>query len=123
MNKPAIRAPVACTALDRVIHEKSRLGIMTTLIAHPNGLAFTDLKHLCDLTDGNLSRHLQVLQEASLVKVIKSHRHNRPITLCELTNNGRTQLAQYLDVLERIVSDANAAKQGATKRRTPRKPG
>lgn len=123
MNKAAIDERVTSAALDRVIHEKSRLGIMTTLIAHPNGLAFIDLKHLCDLTDGNLSRHLQVLQKASLVSVTKSHRHNRPITVCELTNTGRTQLAQYLDVLERIVSDANSAKQGGPKRRTPRKPG
>ena len=49
--------------LDRVLHEKARLGIMTSLVGHPKGLAFGDLKKLCNLTDGNLSRHLQVLQE------------------------------------------------------------
>ena len=64
-------APFSYDGLDRVIHEKARLGLMTSLMAHPKGLAFADLKQLCGLTDGNLSRHLQVLQEAGLVEVDK----------------------------------------------------
>src|ERR687888_212712 len=60
-------APFAYDGLDRVIHEKARLGLLTSLMAHPKGLAFADLKQLCGLTDGNLSRHLQVLQEAGVV--------------------------------------------------------
>ena len=63
-------APFAYDGLDRVIHEKARLGMLTSLMAYPKGLAFADLKHLCGLTDGNLSRHLQVLQEAGLVEVL-----------------------------------------------------
>jgi hypothetical protein len=53
-------APFSYDGLDRVIHEKARLGLLTSLMAHPKGLAFADLKQLCGLTDGNLSRHLQV---------------------------------------------------------------
>ncbi len=79
-------APFAYEGLDRVIHEKARLGLLTSLMAHPKGLAFADLKQLCGLTDGNLSRHLQVLQEAGLVDVIKGYEGNRPHTTCRLTN-------------------------------------
>ena len=79
------RAPFSYDGLDRVIHEKARLGLLTSLMAHPKGLAFADLKQLCGLTDGNLSRHLQVLQEAGLVEVTKGYEGNRPHTTCRLT--------------------------------------
>ena len=72
----------AYEGLDRVIHEKARLGVLTSLIAHPKGLIFADLKRLCGLTDGNLSRHLQVLQEAGLVDIVKGYEQNRPQTIC-----------------------------------------
>ena len=65
-------ARFAYEGLDRVIHERARLSILTSLIAHSKGLLFGDLKQLCGLTDGNLSRHLQVLQEAGLVEIAKS---------------------------------------------------
>ena len=61
-------ARFAYDGLDRVIHEKARLGIMTSLVARRDGLSFTDLKELCGLTDGNLNRHLEVLREAGLVR-------------------------------------------------------
>jgi DNA-binding HxlR family transcriptional regulator len=92
--------------LDRVIHEKARLGVLTSLMTHPRGLAFADLKRLCGLTDGNLSRHLQVLQEAGLVKVVKGYEGNRPHTTCRLTASGRRRFLDYLAVLERVVQDA-----------------
>jgi DNA-binding HxlR family transcriptional regulator len=95
--------------LDRVIHEKARLGVLTSLIGHPKGLAFADLKRLCDLTDGNLNRHLQVLQEAGLVAIVKGHERNRPHTSCHLTADGRQRFLDYLAVLERVVRDAAAA--------------
>ena len=66
--------------LDRVIHEKARLGLLTSLVGHPKGLLFGDLKQLCGLTDGNLSRHLQVLQEEGLVAIDKRFEGNRPQT-------------------------------------------
>jgi DNA-binding transcriptional ArsR family regulator len=102
-------APFSYEGLDRVIHEKARLGLLTSLIAHPKGLAFADLKQLCGLTDGNLSRHLQVLQEAGLVEITKGYEGNRPHTSCRLTRNGRRRFLEYLAVLERLVRDAAKA--------------
>jgi len=102
-------APFSYEGLDRVIHEKARLGVLTSLIAHPKGLAFADLKQLCGLTDGNLSRHLQVLQEAGLVEITKGYEGNRPHTSCRLTKNGRRRFLEYLAVLERLVRDAAKA--------------
>lgn len=101
--------PFAYDGLDRVIHEKARLGIMTSLVAHPKGLAFGDLRQLCGLTDGNLSRHLQVLQDAGLVEISKGYERNRPLTTCRLTPAGRQRFIDYLAVLERVVRDAAQA--------------
>jgi DNA-binding MarR family transcriptional regulator len=95
--------------LDRVIHEKARLGLLTSLVAHPKGLAFADLKTLCGLTDGNLSRHLQVLEEAGLVKITKGYEGKRPLTTCRLTASGRRRFLDYLEILERVVRDAAEA--------------
>jgi len=105
----ATDAPFAYGGLDRVIHEKARLGLMTSLIVHPKGLAFADLRQLCGLTDGNLSRHLQVLQEAGLVEVTKGYEGNRPHTSCQLTKSGRRRFLEYLAVLEGLVRDASKA--------------
>lgn len=102
-------APYSYEGLDRVIHEKARLGLLTSLVSHPKGLAFADLKKLCGLTDGNLSRHLQVLQEAGLVELIKGYEANRPHTTCRLTPAGRRRFLDYLAVLERVVRDAAKA--------------
>ena len=102
-------APFAYEGLDRVIHEKARLGVLASLIAHPKGLAFADLKSLCGLTDGNLSRHLQVLQEAGLVAIRKGYEGNRPLTTCRLTPDGHRRFVDYLAVLEQVVRDAAGA--------------
>ncbi len=96
----------AYDGLDRVIHERARLSIMTSLTTHPRGLLFNDLKELCSLTDGNLSRHLQILHEAGLVEVWKGYQGNRPQTLCRLTGEGRRRFVEYVTVLENVVSDA-----------------
>lgn len=106
-------APFAYEGLDRVIHEKARLGLLTSLMATEKGLLFGDLKQLCGLTDGNLSRHLQVLQEAGLVEIRKGHEGTRPQTTCRLTPAGRTRFLDYLGVLEQVVRDAAKAAQGA----------
>src|SRR5271168_1366536 len=102
-------APFSYEGFDRVIHEKARLGVLTSLMAHPKGLAFADLKQLCGLTDGNLSRHLQVLQEAGLVDITKGYEGNRPHTSCRLTKAGHRRFLDYLAVLERLVRDAAKA--------------
>jgi DNA-binding transcriptional ArsR family regulator len=106
---PKIDAPFAFEGLDRVIHEKARLGILTSLMAHSKGLAFGDLKSLCGLTDGNLSRHLQVLEEALLVDVVKTFEGKRPLTTCRLTRAGREKFLDYIAVLERVVKEAASA--------------
>ena len=118
MSNPKNRADesagrFAYDGLERVIHEKARLGIMTSLAAHPTGLLFNDLKELCALTDGNLSRHLQVLNEAGLVEVWKGFQNNRPQTLCRLTDEGRKRFVEYVNVLETVVADAVAAARPA----------
>jgi len=102
-------APFAYEGLDRVIHERARLGILTSLAANPKGLVFGDLRRLCGLTDGNLSRHLAVLQETGLVQVTKGFERNRPQTVCRITAQGRTRFLEYLEVLDRVVRDAAAA--------------
>jgi DNA-binding MarR family transcriptional regulator len=101
----------AYEGLERVFHEKARLGIMASLVTHPKGLLFADLKELCALTDGNLSRHLQVLNEAGFVEVWKGFHRKRPQTLCRLTEEGRRRFLEYITVLENVVADTLAAAQ------------
>lgn len=96
----------AYEGLDRLIHEKARLSIITSLATHPQGLLFNDLKDLCSLTDGNLSRHLQLLSEAGLVEVWKGFKNRRPQTMVRLTAEGRRRFLEYIAVLESVVTDA-----------------
>ncbi len=105
----------AYEGLDRVLHEKARLGIMTSLVTRPEGLLFTELKRLCALTDGNLSRHLDVLREAGLVEVWKGFENRRPQTLCRLSAEGRQRFVAYLEELEQVIRDAmpKAARRSA----------
>ena len=103
----------AYDGLDRVIHERARLSVLTSLVAHPKGLVFGQLKQMCALTDGNLSRHLAVLEEAGLIAIEKSFDRNRPQTMCRITAEGRRRYLDYLKVLEQVVRDAaTAAKAG-----------
>jgi DNA-binding MarR family transcriptional regulator len=96
----------AYEGLDRVIHERARLGVLTSLIANPKGLIFNDLKQLCSLTDGNLSRHLRVLETEKMVEIVKGHDRNRPQTICRITPAGRKRYLEYLSTLEQVVKDA-----------------
>src|SRR3954463_3213299 len=109
----------AYDGLERVIHEKARLGIMSSLATHPDGLLFNDLKDLCSLTDGNLSRHLQLLQESKLVEVWKGFKNNRPQTLVRLTDEGKRRFLEYVQELEQVVADALAAPGRAVPTRLP----
>ena len=107
MPKPTAR--FAYEGLDRVIHERARLSILTSLVSKPDGVGFADLKTLCDLTDGNLSRHLRILEEAGLVALEKGFRDNRPYTTVRLTALGRRRFLDYLSVLEKVIADAASA--------------
>ncbi|RPI89634.1 MAG: ArsR family transcriptional regulator [Planctomycetaceae bacterium] len=106
---PAGQGRYAYDGLERAIHEKARLGILTSLLAHPLGLTFTDLKELCALTDGNLNRHLKVLVEAGLIEIDKGTHGNRPQTLCRVTTLGRERFQEYLSALEQVIADAARA--------------
>ena len=107
-RKHADQAPgrFAYDGIDRVMHEKARLSIMTSLVTRPEGLLFGELKQLCGLTDGNLSRHLDVLRDAGLVEIWKGYERRRPQTLCRLTHEGRRRFVEYLEELEKVVKDA-----------------
>jgi DNA-binding transcriptional ArsR family regulator len=99
----------AYEGLDRVIHERARLSVLTSLVTNPKGLPFNDLKQLCGLTDGNLSRHLSVLERAKMVEINKSIEGNRPLTVCKITASGRRRYLGYLAVLEQVILDGAAA--------------
>jgi len=105
-SPPGEEGRFAYEGLDRVIHERARLSILTSLITNPKGVVFNDLKKLCSLTDGNLSRHLSVLETDALVEIVKGHDRNRPQTICRITPHGRTRYLEYLTTLEQVVKDA-----------------
>jgi DNA-binding HxlR family transcriptional regulator len=105
-NTPANEGRFAYEGLDRVIHERARLSVLTSLVTNPKGLIFNDLKQLCSLTDGNLSRHLRVLETEKMVQIVKGHDHNRPQTICRITPAGRKRYLEYLSTLEQVVKDA-----------------
>jgi DNA-binding MarR family transcriptional regulator len=110
--------PFAYQGLERVIHERARLSVLTSLVAHPHGLPFNELKQLCGLTDGNLSQHLRVLQLAQLVETSKGYDGSRPQTFSRITAEGRKRYLEYLTVLEQVLLDASVA----VKARSPARP-
>jgi DNA-binding MarR family transcriptional regulator len=88
--------------LDRVIHEKGRLAIMSMLAASPE-LSFTEMRDALSMTDGNLTTHIRTLQEAGYVSVTKSFQNNRPLTTCSLTPGGHKAFTNYINLLEKII--------------------
>ncbi|HEX3941459.1 MAG TPA: transcriptional regulator [Acidobacteriaceae bacterium] len=103
---PSNEGRFAYEGLDRVIHERARLSVLTSLITNPKGLTFGELKELCSLTDGNLSRHLSVLEKDEMVEILKGYDRNRPQTICRITPDGRKRYLEYLETLEQVVRDA-----------------
>ena len=92
-------------ALDRLIHERIRLGIVSALAAGGT-LAFNDLKSLLSTSDGNLSVHARKLEDAGYVECLKSFSDRTPKTEYRLTASGRAALETYLDEMERIIKVA-----------------
>jgi len=88
--------------LDRVIHEKGRLGIMSLLAATAE-LSFTEMRSSLKMTDGNLMAHMRTLQEAGYVAVTKVFNGGRPLTTYSLTAKGKRAFSEYIDLLETIV--------------------
>ncbi len=104
----------AYEGLDRVLHEKARLAVMTCLMRQSGGLLFNDLKQLCSLSDGNLNRHLDVLHREGLVEVWKNQESKRPQTLFRVTPEGKRHFLAYLSELERLIQDALPARSTST---------
>ena len=95
--------------LDRVIHEKGRLAIMSMLAASPE-LSFTEIRDSLNMTDGNVTTHIRTLQEAGYVSVAKSYQNKRPLTTVSLTTAGRKAFTDYVNLLEQIVQQTRKLK-------------
>jgi hypothetical protein len=93
---------------------------MTSLVTHPKGLTFRELKGFCALTDGNLNRHLQVLVESKLVTITKLGGRNRRQTWCRITAMGCKRYVDYLAVLEQLLKDARVREESHASNRVPR---
>lgn len=93
-------------ALERIFHEPNRLAIMSALAAAAGGLAFTDLRERCRLTDGNLNRHLRVLEESGAIKIAKTFVQDKPRTTISLSAQGVQRFQQYLEALTRVLKQA-----------------
>jgi DNA-binding MarR family transcriptional regulator len=101
--------PDAFLQLDRVIHEKGRLAIMSMLAASPE-LSFTELRDSLNMTDGNVTTHIRTLQEAGYVSVAKSYQNKRPLTTVSLTATGRKAFMEYVNLLDQIVQQTRKLK-------------
>jgi DNA-binding transcriptional ArsR family regulator len=93
--------------LDKVIHERMRLGIISALAANTK-LSFTDLKNLLKTTDGNISVHARKLEEAGYLTCEKSFKGRMPLTEYAITKSGRGALERYLDHMERLIAAMKA---------------
>ncbi len=89
-------------SLDKLIHERIRLGIVSALAAS-NRLSFNELKELLGTSDGNLSVHARKLEDAGYIEVVKSFEDRTPKTEFSLLDKGRTALQDYLDQMEQII--------------------
>ena len=105
-EKRALRVEKAAgnvsTDLDKVIHERMRLGIISALAANAK-LSFSDLKRLLDTTDGNISVHARKLEEAGYLTCSKSFAGRMPLTEYAITKEGRKALERYLDHMEALI--------------------
>lgn len=95
--------------LDKVIHERMRLGIVSALAANQK-LSFSDLKKLLDTTDGNISVHARKLEEAGYLTCEKSFKGRMPLTEYKITNEGRAALTRYLDHMEALIKAMKRAR-------------
>jgi DNA-binding HxlR family transcriptional regulator len=105
-QKPEAQKPAAMPDLDRLIHPRIRLGIISALAAADGPLSFNDLKNLLETTDGNLSVHARKLEEARYIACTKSFEGRVPRTEYTLTPAGRRAFDRYLDHMEAILQAA-----------------
>jgi predicted ArsR family transcriptional regulator len=110
-------APFAFAGLERIFHERGRLAVCACLIAHPDGMRFTDLQEACGLTDGNLNRHLHALAEVGVVTSERVRGHGRPATIVRITEGGRARFLAYVDELEAVVRGVQQRAESPSARR------
>ena len=103
LRNVAGRAPNTMHEIDRLIHERLRLGIISALAVNES-LTFNELKHLVKTTDGNLSVHARKLEDAGYLNCAKTFHGRTPKTEYSLTNAGRRALERYLDHMEAVIS-------------------
>jgi DNA-binding transcriptional ArsR family regulator len=101
-------AGTVSSELDKVIHERMRLGIISALAANAK-LSFTDLKRLLSTTDGNISVHARKLEEAGYLTCEKSFKGRTPLTEYAITKDGRRALERYLDHMEALIKAMKGA--------------
>ncbi len=94
--------------LDKVIHERMRLGIISALAANTK-LSFTELKSLLNTTDGNISVHARKLEDAGYLECRKSFSGRMPLTEYAITTEGREALKRYLDHMEALINAMKGA--------------
>jgi len=114
VDRPAlgvVETPGSIPDLDRLIHERIRLGIVSALAANPS-LTFNDLKRLLKTTDGNLSVHARKLEEAKYIDCVKSFEGRMPKTEYSLTATGRKALNKYLDHMEALIGAMRPQESG-----------
>ncbi len=104
--------------LERLFHEPKRLAILSHLAGTEGGLTFREIRDLCDLTDGNLNRHLKMLVDAEVVRIQKDFVGARPRTTVFLTDNGRQGFMKYLDALETVLKLASDSARSKPQDRT-----
>ncbi|MFN0207350.1 MAG: transcriptional regulator [Planctomycetota bacterium] len=114
LQKPRPEGAASFEQLNRIFHEPARLAILTALASRGDGVFFNNLKEICNLTDGNLSRHLQALRESQVVELWKRSQPGRPQTLVKLTADGRKRFLEYLAALEDVVQSAIVASKKAS---------
>lgn len=104
-------------ALEKIFHEPARLAIMSALCTAAEGMTFSELKAECDLTDGNLNRHLKVLKESKVVRAKKAFVDDKPRTTVSITAKGIDRFSDYLEALADVMKQARKAlpKEKATK--------
>lgn len=93
----------AYDGIDRVMHEKARLSIMSSLVSRGGRVLVSDLKQLCALTDSAMARHLEVLREEGLVEIQRGVEGRRAPAVCDVTAEGRRRFQRYLEAMEEIV--------------------
>lgn len=96
-------------ALEKIFHEPNRLAIMSALCAAEKGLTFVELKAECNLTDGNLNRHLSVLKESKVIRIKKTFVDEKPRTTVFITTAGLDRFSEYLGALASVIEQARDA--------------